>query len=195
MEGSLFLRSLLLAVCAELQLQDGCAWECEDGTCEIQGGKGSPKAGQAGNPLSSFTPHRDQLCWELGAAPKATAEPCAGEEGWAVRGLPPSAARCVLRRCLWMAAAGLCTAARVPQRVCLPCLRQPLCAGSTILAFTRRQTGGLDTLPAFCYRGHRLGSVPSFFSLCWSGILPRTTLCCSGDPPERVTPLPKHAEV
>lgn len=84
-------------------------------------------------------------------------------------------------RCSWGLHHCSCPAARV----CLPCLRQPLCASSTILAFTCCQTGGLDTLPAFCYQGHALGSVPSSFSLYWSGILPRiwcSTRDCSGDP-------------
>lgn len=64
----MFLCSLLLAVCTGLQWRDGCIWECEDVTCEIHGGKGNPRADQAGNPLSSFPP------------PPLTRTSCAGNQ-------------------------------------------------------------------------------------------------------------------
>lgn len=48
--------------------------------------------------------------------------------------------------------------------LCPPCLSSPSVPEHNA-PFTPRQTGGLDALPAFCYQGHRLGSVPSSFSL------------------------------
>lgn len=170
MEGSVF---FLLSPVGDLHGY-GCIGEREDGMCETHGGEGKPRAAQAGNPMSSFISTGPSCAGNRELPRKLLLKPCAGEEGWAVHGLPPSRTRCVLGVMpvdgrSW----GLRRCSRPAARVCLPCLRQPLRAGSTMLAFTRRQTGGLDALPAFCYQGHRLGSVPSSFSLRWSGILPR----------------------
>lgn len=121
--------------------------------------------------------HGFQLCWGGEAALKG----CAGEEG-KEGGLcvPPPRQR--FGRCCGRSWG--CPAAPL----CPPCLSSPSVPEHNA-PFTPRQTGGLDALPAFCCQGHRLGSVPSSFSLRRSGIAPRAERCA---PPEGVTPLPKH---
>lgn len=116
--------------------------------CRIHGGKGKPAAG---NLMGSFTSKGSSCAGEWDLPAKAVL----GRKG----GLCVPSPR---QRCLRCWAAARAASLPLPRSASVPALsEQP----EHNAPFTPRQTGGLDALPAFCCQGHRLGSVPSSFSL------------------------------
>lgn len=149
--------------------------------CEIHGGKRETRGWKTDGLLHL---HAFQLRWEVEAG-KARV----GRKGGLWCPLPRQRFGAMLRLQLGLPRRS-CPAAPL----CPPCLSSPSVPEHNA-PFTPRQTGGLDAFPAFCCRGHRLGSVPSsFFPRAGRGWLPARS-AAPGHPPEGVTPNTPRLEI